>query len=64
MKILRLKVLIRVQWSKCGLQKTIQQRQLGDEEVFNNVAPPLKTINAVMSKVRKWGSENDLKIKG
>ena len=35
------------------------EKQLGDEEVYeevsNVVAPLLKTINTVMTKIRKWG---------
>ena len=35
------------------------EKQLGDEEVyeevFNDAAPLLKTINAVIGKIRKWG---------
>ena len=35
------------------------EKQLGDEEVyeevFNDAAPLLKTINAVIAKIRKWG---------
>ena len=35
------------------------EKQLGDEEiyeeVFNDAAPLLKIINAVIAKIRKWG---------
>ena len=42
------------------------EKQLGDEEVyeevFNDAAPLLKTINAVIGKIRKWGGSLDYLI--
>ena len=61
-KVLWWKVLIRVPRLECkyGEDSTKEaEKQLGDEEVyeevFNNAAPLLKTINAVIAKIRKLG---------
>ena len=60
-KSIVLKVLIRVRRSQCGIEKTIKEaeKQVGGEEVNKEFSTDagtlLKTVNAVIAKVRKRG---------
>ena len=54
-------MLIRVWQSKCGTKNTIRkvEKQLDDKQVYEEVssdtAPLLKTIDAVIAKIKKSG---------